>query len=341
MNFKDKLKELMDRIIGDTSGISWKDLDHKKVFAAVAVVAAVIILIIVGIVSAVSGDKKKQNSKDNTVISENAEGDLVSEEPVDEDPLEKDAYEEINDLIFKYFYSLSEGDIPMLQDVVDVLGEEEIETVEKKKDYIEAYHGLTCYTKKGLEENSYVVFVSYEMEIYNIDAYAPGIIPLYVYQNENGVYKIFNDEASEELKNHVLALAAEEEVAAVIADVEARYQQLVAEDEEHSKFLQTMLEAQQQEEEPEETEEPAEEEPEETGEPEETEEPEGEAVNKTMQFKETVRIRAERSTDSERIGTGYAMEPVTVLESYDDGWSRISYNGREGYCKTEFLQDPQ
>ena len=62
-------------------------------------------------------------------------------------------------------------------------------------------------------------------------------------------------------------------------------------------------------------------------------------VNKRMQFKETVRIRAERSTDSERIGTGYTSELVKVLENYSDGWSKIEYNGVTGYCKTEFLEE--
>ena len=58
-----------------------------------------------------------------------------------------------------------------------------------------------------------------------------------------------------------------------------------------------------------------------------------------MQFKETVRIRADRSTDSERIGTGYTSELVKVLENYSDGWSKIEYNGAVGYCKTEFLEE--
>jgi len=29
---------------------------------------------------------------------------------------------------------------------------------------------------------------------------------------------------------------------------------------------------------------------------------------------------------------------VTQIESYDNGWSKISYNGKECYCKTEFLE---
>ena len=60
-----------------------------------------------------------------------------------------------------------------------------------------------------------------------------------------------------------------------------------------------------------------------------------------MQFKEAVRIRAERSADSERLANAYAKELVKVIENYSDGWSKIEYNGVTGYCKTEFLEDAE
>jgi uncharacterized protein YgiM (DUF1202 family) len=63
------------------------------------------------------------------------------------------------------------------------------------------------------------------------------------------------------------------------------------------------------------------------------------SVNKEMQFKETVRIRKEASTDSERIGTGYENNLVKVIENYSNGWSKIDYNGLKGYCMTEYLEE--
>lgn len=423
MSFKRKLKRVMKNIIGDVSGIKWKDLDHKKVYLALAALVAVIILVIVLIVSLVSDEGVQQSENPDSVTEEATE---TPEEAVEENPLEVDAYEEINTLVLKYFHGLSTGDIPLVEDVVDVLTDEEKQTIEKKKDYIESYNDITCYTKKGLEEDSYVVFASYEMKIYNIETPAPGIMALYVCTGDDGDFYIFNGEAPEELTNYVLELAAEEEVAAVIADVDARYQQLVAEDEDLGKFAQTMLESQEEAEnedsdEPEapaeETDESAEldepvsttvtdnirireerstesrmlgtlaagtavnvyanysdgwskieygglegycktefladtegvptaeaEESESTDDSEEQEETSTEdatatAVNKQMQFKETVRIRADRSTESERLANGYTSELVTVLENYSDGWSKIDYNGTIGYCKTEFLEE--
>lgn len=321
MSFQKKIKKALKSIFGDLSAIKWKDLDHKKVYMALAVLAAVVILIIVLISSAVSGnkDKTEQGTEETQPVAEEA-----AEETVDENPLEVDAYEDINELLLIYFHGLSTGDIPMVEEVVDVLTDEEKQTIEKKKDYIESYNDITCYTKKGLEEGSYVVFASYEMKIYNIETPAPGIMALYVMTNEDGNLYIFNGEAPEELTNYVLELAAEEELAAVIADVDARYQQLVAEDEDLGKFAQTMLESQQQKEESDEPEDPA-----------ELDEPVSTAVT------DNIRIREGRSTDSRMLGTLASGTAVNVYANYSDGWSKIEYGGLTGYCKTEFLESTE
>ena len=420
MNLKKVFEKLKKSIIGDVSDIHWKDLDHRKVFLAVVLLIAVLALVITLIVK---GTSKKPATEEGTEVKVEQQ-----QEPVEENPLETDAYEEINTLILKYFHGLSTGDIPLVEDVVDVLTDEEIKVIEKKKDYVESYNDIVCYTKKGLEDNTFVVFASYEMKFYNIATPAPGIMALYVFQGEDGDYRIFNGDASEELTDYVLQLAAEDDVASVIADVDARYQQLVEENEDLGKFAQAMLEAQKDAESSSETQEtdtaaevdntkelsepvkttvndgirireghstdsrmlatiisgtevkvyasyedgwskieysgtvgfcktefltstegvpmlPVETQTEEPAqETQDGEEPANNdasvtAVNKKMQFKESVRIRAERSTDSERLATGYTRELVEVIENYSDGWSKINYNGVVGYCKTEFLVD--
>lgn len=431
MHFKQKLKKIFE----DSTGVQWENLDHKKVYIALAALVVVVVLVIALAVNAVSGTKDASKAqKQEKVTTEADESTETSEDVADEvqeedDSLKVDAYEEINDLITRYFTGLASGDMELVAGTVDVLTEEEKLTIDKKKDYIESYDQITCYTKKGLEEDSYVVFAAYEMKIYNIDTPAPGIMALYVCTADDGSMYIFNGDASDELTDYVLQLAVDEEVAAVISDVDTRYQQLVAENEDLGKFADTMLQSQEEvadiepdapssEEGVTELETPVETlvtetvrirsersteseildtiaagtgvkvyanyedgwskidyngtagyckteflqdtagvstpseeaQPTETEtqdpEPEESEESVSEntevtAVNKKMQFKDTVTVRADRSADSERLTTGYAMEFPTVIESYSDGWSKIEYNGVTGYCKTEFLQDPQ
>ena len=314
--------ELYKKIIGD---VKWKDLDHKKVYMALAALVVVIVLIIVLSAGAVSKKGTKVSGDEIAVAEEAVE--TVEEAEAEGNPLEVDAYDEINRLALVYFHGLSTGDIPMVEEAVDVLTEEEIKTIEKKKDYIESYNDITCYTKKGPEEDSFVVFASYEMKIYNIETPAPGIMALYVTKGADGEYRIFNGEASEELTSYVLELAAGEDVAAVIADVDARYNQLIKEDEELGKFAQTILESQMQAD-AEDTGEVAEAA---DGEVKELEEPIETTVN------DGIRLREGRSTETRVLGGIANGTKVKVYANYSDGWSKIEYNGSIGHCMTEFL----
>lgn len=331
MSFKRKFKRAVKNILGDFSGITWKDLDHKKVYLAILAFVLVIALVVLLIVAIVSGVKKASGS-DGENHDFHVEESEVPEEAEEGNPLEVDAYAGVNELVAKYFEGRAAGDIEMIEETVDVLTDEEKATIDKKKNYIEAYNNIVCYTKKGPEENSYIVFASYEMKFYDLETPAPGIQALYVCTGENGSLYISNGEASEELANYVLELAAEEEVAAVISDVDARYKQLVAEDEELGKFAQTFLEAQQQGEEAEEDST----EPEEPAEPAENDTKELEEPVKTT-VNDGIRIRKERSTESEVLATLVSGTEILVYASYEDGWSKIEFDGDQGYCKTEFL----
>lgn len=328
---KKKEKNFLENAVGDISGIQWKDLDHKKVYIAVGAIVLVLALIIGILVKAFGGsDEKRGNDPQNAVV-ETDDPEQISGE---ENPLELDAYDEINDLVFKYFYGKCMGDIDMLREVVDEITESEIQAIERKKDYVEAYKNIQCYTKKGMEEGSYVVFASYEMKIYDIETPAPGIEALYVCSDDNGNYYIFNGEASEELTDYVLELAAQEEIAAVIADVDDRYNQLVAEDEDLGKFAQTVLEAQQTTADADETAEAPEPE-EETDNNAELKEPVSTKVT------DGIRLREKASTDSGILATLTKGHSVKVYANYADGWSKISYNGTTGYCKTEYLESTE
>ena len=430
---KKKLKKIFRNIIGDFSGVQWRDIDHKKVYIAIVALLAVIVLVIALLAGAVKGTDDKQTSEEQGTVTEEKTEDIENTEEAvgEEDSLGVNTYDAVNELVTNYFTGLSNGDLDLVASTVDELTDEEKLTIERKKDYIEAYNNITCYTKKGLEENSYVVFASFDMKIYNIETAAPGILPLYVCTADDGSLYIFNGEASEELTNYVLELASEEEVAAVIANVDARYDELVAQDEDLGKFAQTMLQSQQQDAADAEPEAPADGDAKELTEPVETtvndgirmreerstesgvvttlaaetavkvyasyedgwskiefdgmtgycktefltstegvpmlpveseetaeetqqegtteetaedapaEEAAATEVNKRMQIKETVKIRADRSTDSERLANAYTNEFVEVIENYSDGWSKVDYNGTVGYCKTEFLKEPE
>lgn len=285
--------------------------------------------------------------------------------------LEKDAYPAVNELMQNYYHYMAVGDMEGLASVEDTTSEEEQNRILRSIGLVEEYRNISCYTKRGMEEGSYVVYVTYELKFSEIETAAPGLKGYYVYTNDEGNLVIFNGEdASDELNDYVDAVSQDEDVLALQEEVRARYEEAKAADadlaEQEARYQKIAaggsgeetaeeepaeeVPAEETTEEPaqeEPAEEPAEEEPaEEPAEEEPAEEPaeeapaEGSATaqNRETRFTESVRLRSEPSTEAEYLGTAYQGEHVTQIESYEDGWSKINYNGTECYCMTQYLE---
>ena len=271
--------------------------------------------------------------------------------------LEKDAHEDVNTIVKQYYDYMSAGDMEGMATVVDEISDDERNRILGSQGLVEGYQNISCYTKKGLEENSYVVFVYYELKFQQIDTAAPGLSPLYVYTNEEGNLCIMKKEASDELTAYVGQIAEGEDVKALRTEVKEKYEAAKAADEnlakQEERYVRLSSEPEEEpaevadageetptegEEAPEETPEPEEETPEEAPEEQPANTGEATAQNRDTRFTESVRLRAEPSTEAEYLGTAYQGEHVTQIESYGDGWSKIKYNDKECYCKTEFLE---
>lgn len=268
-------------------------------------------------------------------------------------PLEQDAYPEVNELIQNYYNYMAAGDMEGLASVEDSITEEEQNRILRSKDLVEGYQNISCYTKKGLEDGAYLVFVYYELKFAQIDTAAPGLSALYVYPNDEGKLVIFNGEAGDELNAYVEAMAQEDDVLALREEVRVKYEEAKSADgnlaEQEARYLriaeggaeEEVTEEQPAEETTEEqpAEEPAEEQPaEEPAEEQPAEENTATAQNRETRFTESVRLRSEPSTEAEYLGTAFQGEHVTQIESYEDGWSKINYNGTECYCMTQYLE---
>ena len=59
----------------------------------------------------------------------------------------------------------------------------------------------------------------------------------------------------------------------------------------------------------------------------------------TITMGDTLKMRADASTDSEQVDTAYVSETVTIIANYSNGWTKIkNVRGKEGFVKTEYLQ---
>ena len=324
--------------------IKWKELLMK--YKIQIGVAAVVLVIVIAALAGGGGSSAGQENTEETQQAQESEAE--EQEP---NILEENSHASIERLIQKYCECMANGDVEALEEIVDVLTDEDKESIASRAAFVEAYENVTCYTKNGPVDDSFIVFVCYDMKLINIETSAPDIICLYVGpKDESGNRLIHYGGIDESMQAYVAELEKDPEVQALYDDVRTRYQQAQEQDPTLAEFVQRI--SGQMAEETEEEAEPVEEEPEETASAEETEEPAeeteetaseeesggGAVLNRQTRAAESVNLRAEASTDSERLALIYQGEALTQIESYDNGWSKVEYNGQTGYLMTEYLE---
>lgn len=333
----------------------WKEiLTRDKVYLAII---AVLLIIIIVLALKLTSAGSQEPEPTNTGTEENVQDvqDTQEEETAEPEPennLEENSHASIDRLVEKYCEYIASGDVDALEEIVDVLSDEEKEKIQNRAAFIESFENVTCYTKNGPIEDSYIVFVCYDMKLINIETSAPDIICLYVGPKGADGHegrRIHYGDIDASMQEYVAELEKDPEVQALYDDVSKRYQEAQESDETLAAFIQKIsgqVSEEETEEAPEEeTEEASEEETAEEGEEAPEEEPseeegQGEAAvqNRETRVTESVNIRSEASTESERLALAYQGDPITQIESYDNGWSKVEYKGQTGYVKTEFLE---
>ena len=337
---------------------NWKELLQK--YKNYIIVLVILLVAIVTLARSCGQNTTKENTED--VQQEQTEQTDQSEEAAEtEEPneLEENTHSSVERLVGKYLDCIVNGDTDALSEIVDELSDSDKEEVQKLSKAYESYSNLQCYTKKGPEDDSYIVFVCCDMKITGVETLAPYISCLYVSAKDdsgNRYIRYNNVEEDQELQAYVQELEQDPEVKSLYDDVNTRYQEALESDAALSEFIQnatgkanentevaeqedsaTEETTEQEDAQEADTEEPAAEEQieEETA---EEETPAAETQNRETRVTESVNIRSEASTDSDRIALAYQGDAITQIESYDNGWSKVEYKGETGYVKTEFLE---
>lgn len=339
----------------------WLKKRRKTVLAAAAcaLAACCLLLVVWLLVRGLSG-------RDIEAEIETVED--VAGEPIDTtEPLLVDAYPEVNDLVSRYFTALQDGDEETLTELRDNTGTADLLRMQENSSHIEAYTNLACYTKTGLDADSYVVFAYYEVKFQGIDTTLPGIAPLYVCRNSDGTYYLHDLTQDEEASAYANEVAGQEDVAELYTQVNEEYEARLAEDETLAAYVESYMndmmvavgEALEEQtaaaESAQETESStASEESSETG----ASSSEGQSssaqeeagasgssgasssVPDSGEFtvSETVNIRKGVSETSERIAVCYPGETLEILMKQADGWTRVRYQGQTGYVRSDVLR---
>jgi len=313
-------------------------LENKKIVAIVVAACAVVIVV------AVIGLRESKKGREALEAST----DTVSGSEVAEEPLEENAYPEVNELVNKYYKALADGDMDTVVACRNYTEDTEKIRLQKKSEYIDQYENITCYTKKGLLENTYLAYVYYEVKFTGIDTLAPALNTLYICPNEDGALYIYDSEIDENVSEYLKALSTQDDVLGLFNRVQVSYNEAIEKDENLNTFLAelptkiktevgealALLEAEDAQAEAtaeNTTEESTEESTEETT---ETEQP----TTQTVETTDTVNVRSSDSETADKIGKAAAGEQYTRLEARENGWSKILFEDKEAFVKSEFLK---
>ena len=231
---------------------SGKGFDDKTKYARLLAIPAAIVIVLLIVILVM--DKKPGNSKpvsDSTVsdVSSDISIEDDSQSSADDDSVEpdnneynqdfsayelqKDAYPQVNELISTYFQAKVDQDV---QTLYKVFGKEEDDRMDERKQqlkdeavYIEDYQDITCYTKAGMTDDSYVVYVTYDVKFRRVDTLAPGLMWCYVVKNDNGDYIIRETVVGDEA-DYVAGQNQTEDVRLLSTQVNERLKQAIESD---------------------------------------------------------------------------------------------------------------
>lgn len=344
-NFKDKFD--LSKIIG-----------FIKKYARYFVAGALFIVLLIVLIC-FTGDKKEVQETEeiqSTAMTEDSEAleETIIQAVVSE-KLQENANASVNELIQNYYTAYAAGDIATLQTLATPISEREQSYITMYSEYVESYQNIVLYTKSGLDSNSYLVSVCVEIKLEGIDTLAPGLDFFYVRTNEEGklyidnLYSQYNSNCNEvagdtSIQKLIAQYVSGDDVASIFKTVQENYDIALASDEKLAAFVQETIPnaisawaeayAQTAAEVPEtevtETETPEEQEPE----SETVDEPE--ATSEIVVTTDKVNVRAEASTDAEKLGSVERGASLTRTGTEGD-WSIVEYDGKVGYIKSEYL----
>ena len=329
----------------------WKEIAQimrKNTKSLVIVILAAVVLLGAGVfLGAMIG---RGNAADQTASAETLTAETESQTAETEAayvPLEENAYPEINALIEQYYQAAAEGDIDTINSIKDYSEQTELLQIQEKSNYLEGYEDINCYTKPGPEENSYVVYASYYAKFKDIDRTVCGLNTFVVCQNSDGEYYIHDCTNDEAMREYRINVTKQDDVVELFNRVQVEYNEAVTEDEELAAFLTQLSEdlkasvgdALAEMETETQTEAAEEQQTEETVA--ETESAEAETENagegSLVEAVDVVNIRSSDSETADVLGKAQIGDTFTLLESRENGWSRVEYDGGEAYIKSEYL----
>ena len=335
---KEKWKKIRDLIVKNC----------KIVFPVLVVVVAAVTVVIA--LNANKSKAEEQVSAEQSSESASQESETAEARPsAEEVPLAANEDEAIYSLVATYYNAIGTGDTDTLQTICQGINENILLYYEELSNYIDHYANIDIYSKQGPVDGSTIVYVYYKMGIVDYGEF-PGYETLYVCTDENGqLYikdaSIFTDEETEYIRT------ANEQVDVVEFNnrINVEYSELISQNPnllEYVGLLSTQLKTKVGEilssriQGTEESGESTEEQPVSEEGTDQTQQPEA-PVDAGPQYATattTVNVRSSDSERADKLGKVTNGTRVQVQEVRVNGWTKIVFEGKDGYIKSEYLQ---
>lgn len=301
-----------------------KSLVFKYYQYVIVAVLFIVLVVVLAVFSKKTNDIENENSGSKTQAEQ---GNTVE---IPEVPLEVDKYPEVDEFVKEYLDYLKDGNTDALKEICAKTDDKKLIKIRKKAEFIEEIRNITCYTKPGYEENSYVAYAAYEVKFVNIATPAPGLQSLYIKTNENGDFYICNGSLYGEERTYIRGIMSQQDVVDLMNQDEVDYNNALNSDEMLSRWTEALpdiLDKAISDELVEQN----------KGEEQVEENPETPA-NVQAKVKDTVNVRKSASEQGEKLGQIMAGDTIVVIANLDNGWSQVDYQGQEAFVKTEFLE---
>ena len=297
------------------------------------------------------------NSASGDQLAASANTAVISEDPL---ALNEDA--ELNSLISRYFKARQDQDIDTYSSLRSYTDSLEQAKLEAKSEYIEGYRNLKCYTKKGPYDDSYMVYVSYDLKLREWDQTVPALETLVVCRKEAegdvpGELYIYSGSFDEDVVEYIQAVTAQDDVVDLFKRVDSEYQEIMDANPDYEEYMASLKQlirdgvgvrlaaaADSQTDDDAVSENDADKPAADDAEKEKDDKDSvsQQEVKPAAEFEveatDYVNVRASDSPEADKLGSVSPGTKLTCKEQLANGWSHVIFDGKDAYIKSDYLK---
>ena len=300
--------------------------------------AVLLVCVLITVVVAITAGRKEEAGTEVAAV----EVEQIPEESIattittPEVVLEENAIPEVNSFFEKYYDAMASGDLDALSTMNNYIDDTERIRIQKNSKYIDQYENLDVYTKTGPVEGAYLAYVYSEIKFRDYETLVPGMQAYYLCTDDQGNLYVNDGEEDATVTSYIREVSLQDDVVDLNNKVAVAYNDMLAEDEELSAFLvdltSTIGAAVGEALAKEEGSEAVEEEP--------VEEEAAPELTKVTKVKTTdvVNVRSSDSETADKLGKAQTGQEFELVEQRGNGWSKIIFEGKEAYIKSDYLE---